>query len=139
MIFTLTSRECRGNKMDETPEVIEVVERQTFWSQHRFLLLIAFTIVIALILVVISMVIYNVSGSAQLDLSRPGYQSVSDKVDKVDNIDEYNASGPVNKGTVDEFTKLYDAQATKAKAVNAFNGDPLNPEVLEFGSSEASE
>ncbi|MDB5162080.1 MAG: divTM7 [Candidatus Saccharibacteria bacterium] len=125
--------------MDETPKVVEFADNQTFWDQHRFLLLIAITIVTALILVVISMVIYNVSGSAQLDLSRPGYQSVSDKVDKVDNIDEYNASGPVNKSTVDEFTKLYDAQATKAKAVNAYNGDPLNPEVLEFGSSESSE
>lgn len=114
--------------LTETPE-----EELTFWDQHRFMLLIAVTIVTALVLVVISLVIYNVSGSAQLDLSRPGYQGVSDKVDQTDSIDEYTASGPVNKATVDEFTKLYDAQAVKAKAVDAFNGDPLNPEVLEFG------
>jgi hypothetical protein len=31
--------------------------------------------------------------------------------------------------------KLYDTQAAKAKAVDAFNGDPLNPEVLEFGTT----
>ena len=110
-------------------------EELTFWDQHRFMLLIAGTIAMAIALVIISVVIYNVSGSAQLDLSRPGLQTVSDKVDKVDPIDEYSASGPVNKTTVDEFTKLYDAQATKAKAVDAFNGDPLNPEVLEFGVS----
>ena len=34
--------------------------------------------------------------------------------------------------TIDEFIFLYDEQAEKAKAVDAFNGDPLNPEVLEF-------
>lgn len=123
--------------MDEphTPQVPATEEELTFWDQHRFMLLIAGTILVAISLVVISVVIYNVSGSAQLDLSRPGLQTVSDKVDKVDQIDEYSASGPVNKTTVDEFTKLYDEQATKAKAVDAFNGDPLNPEVLEFGVS----
>ena len=122
--------------MDElqAPPIDEVAELElTFWDQHRFMLLVGGTIVVALILVTISLVIYNVSGSAQLDLSRPGYQSVSDKVDPSDEIIEYNASGPVNKTTVNEFTTLYDAQAAKAKATNAFNGDPLNPEVLEFG------
>lgn len=123
--------------MDEpqTPETTEVAEELTYWDQHRFLLLIALTIIVAIVLVSISLVIYNVSGSAQLDLSRPGYQSVSDKVDPDDEIDEYDASGPVNKTTVNEFTTLYDAQAAKAKAIDAFNGDPLNPEVLEFGEA----
>ena len=121
--------------MDEpqTTDQAEVIEELTFWDQHRFLLLIACTILTALVLVVVSLIIYNVSGSAQLDLSRPGYQSVSDKVEADDAIEEYSGSGPVNKTTVNEFTTLYDAQATKAKAVDAFNGDPLNPEVLEFG------
>lgn len=119
--------------MSDEPEVIQPEEELTYWDQHRFMLLIAVTIVVAIILVVISMVIYNVSGSAQLDLSRPGYNSVSNQVNRTDTIDSYNASGPVNKTTIDEFTKLYDAQAAKAKAVDAFNGDPLNPEVLEFG------
>ena len=117
--------------------IIDTTEAElSFWDQHRFMLLIGLTILISIVLVIVSMVIYNVSGSAQLDLSRPGYQSVSDKVEADDQIDEYNASGPVNKTAVDEFTKLYDAQATKAKATDAFNGDPLNPEVLEFGVAD---
>lgn len=121
--------------MNEDSNIVQADEELTFWGQHRFMLLVGVTIVVAIILVVISMVIYNVSGSAQLDLSRPGYTSVSSQVNRTDDIDSYNASGPVNKTTIDEFTKLYDAQATKAKAVDAFNGDPLNPEVLEFGVS----
>lgn len=123
--------------MEEPKSILPVAadEELSFWDQHRFMLLITGTIFVALVLVVISLVIYNVSGSAQLDLSRPGYQAVSDKVEKTDAIDDYSASGPINKTTVEEFTKLYDAQAAKAKAVDAFNGDPLNPEVLEFGVS----
>lgn len=106
----------------------------SFWDKHRLSLLLIITVAIALVMTSLSVVIYNSTGAAQLDLSRPGYRSVSDKVERVDGIDTYSASGPVNKGSIEEFMKLYDTQANKAKAVDAFNGDPLNPEVLEFGS-----
>lgn len=124
--------------MDEptTEAAVKVVDEQlSFWDRHRLSLLLIITVVIALCLTVVSVVIYNVSGAAQLDLSRPGYRSVSDQVDKESKIDEYSASGSVNKATIEEFMKLYDTQAAKAKAVDAFNGDPLNPEVLEFGTT----
>ena len=122
--------------MDEAPKITTPAESEvTFWDQHRYLLMVTITIIASICLVVVSMTIYNLSGAAQLDLSRPGYQSVSDKVDDTSDIDDYSALGPVNKTTVEEFTKLYDIHATKAKAVDAFNGDPLNPEVLEFAAS----
>ena len=82
----------------------------------------------------ISVIMYNSSGAAQLDLSRPGYLSVSDQVVETDQIDTYSSTGPVNEESIKEFMKLYDEQAAKAKKVDAFNGDPLNPEVLEFGT-----
>lgn len=113
-------------------------EQLSFWDEHRFMLLIIATLIIATILVVVSIVIYKVSGSAQLDLSRPGYQSVSNKVDRTDPVTDYSAFGPVNKSTVKDFTTVYDQQASKAKAVDAFNGDPLNPDVLEFSDPTTS-
>jgi len=106
----------------------------SFWDRHRLSLLLIITVMVAITLTIVSVIIYNSSGAAQLDLSRPGYRSVSDQVEKNDEIDTYGASGRVNKETIEEFMKLYDAQAAKAKAVDAFNGDPLNPEVLEFGT-----
>ena len=123
--------------MDEPQVAIidEPQEKLGFWAEHRYLLLIFGTIVISIILTSVSLIIYNVSGAALLDLSRPGYQSVSSQVDRTSDIDSYSSSGPINQSTVDQFTKIYDAQATKVKAVDAFNGDPLNPEVLEFGTS----
>ena len=120
------------NEVDVTPKAAE--DELSFWDKHRLSLLLALSVLGALILTVVSVFLYYNSGAAQLDLSRPGYRSVSDKVDQVDEIDTYNASGPVNKETIDAFIKQYDTQASKAKAVDAFNGDPLNPEVLEFGT-----
>ncbi|HEY8886774.1 MAG TPA: hypothetical protein VIM31_04755 [Candidatus Microsaccharimonas sp.] len=122
---------------DETP-IAATEEQLSFWNEHRFLILIIGTLVISIVLVCVSIAIYKFSGSAQLDLSRPGYQSVSNKVDRTDPVTDYSAFGPVNKDTVNDFTKIYDTQAAKAKAVDAFNGDPLNPDVLEFGDPTTS-
>lgn len=107
-------------------------EALSFWERHRLSLLLIITVVVAITMTTVSVVIYNRSGAAQLDLSRPGYRSVSDKVEVTDEINTYSSSGAVNKDTIEEFIKLYDTQASKAKKVDAFNGDPLNPEVLEF-------
>jgi len=115
-----------------TPTINE--EELAFWGRHRLALLLAGTIIIALTLTVISIAIYNSSGAAQLDLSRPGYRSVSSQAKPDDGIDSFASSGAVDESTIREFMNLYDKQAEKAKAVDAFNGDPLNPEVLEFGT-----
>lgn len=124
--------------MENQPTQIVASEKLGFWIEHRFMLLVVITIIISIVLVCISVTVYNSSGAAQLDLSRPGYQSVSDKVDRTDNVTDYSAFGPINKDTVNQFTTIYDTQAGKAKAVDAFNGDPLNPDVLEFGDPTAS-
>lgn len=122
---------------DKSPSILPVKSTDgelTFWDRHRLSLLLIITVAIAIVMTIVSVIIYNSTGAAQLDLSRPGYRSVSSQVEKTDEIDTYSSSGAVNKDTIEEFMKLYDAQAFKAKAVDAFNGDPLNPEVLEFGT-----
>lgn len=124
--------------MENQSTQIVASEKLGFWIEHRFMLLVVITIIISIVLVCISVTVYNSSGAAQLDLSRPGYQSVSGKVDRTDNVTDYSAFGPINKDTVNQFTATYDTQAGKAKAVDAFNGDPLNPDVLEFGDPTAS-
>lgn len=116
---------------------VQPEEGMTFLDKHRFSLLLILVVLIALALTGVGMFAYNASGTAQLDLSLPGLESVSDKVDKTDKTNEFSSFGPVNKDSIQDFTKLYDEQAAKAKAVDAFNGDPLNPEVLEFGTNSA--
>lgn len=111
-------------------------ENLTFWQQHRFLVLIAGTIIIAIILVSISLYIYKASGAAQLDLSRPGYISVSSKTVNNDNgFVDYSEIGPVNSDTIRQFKSLYDQQAQSATTVDSFGGDPLNPDTLEFAQT----
>ena len=119
--------------MDDNEETL--IEDLTFWGRHRFLVLIGLSIVTALMLVGISMTLYVTSGAAQLDLSRPAYKAVSSQAINADaGFENYSAAGKIDTTSVNEFKTLYDKQAAKAKEVDAFGGDPLNPDVLEMSA-----
>lgn len=100
-------------------------------SKQRFMIFIAIAIFVTFLLVTISIVLYNVSGTAQLDLSRPGYKGVSaGSIQKDSGLKKFPSSGAITQATIDEFKKIYDQQATNIKSADAFIGDPLSPEAL---------
>ncbi len=102
-------------------------------SKRRFLLFITLSIFIAFILVLVSMYMYNTSGAAQLDLSRPGYVSVrSQAITSDEDFKNYSPTGMLNQSAISEFQSLFSSQATKTKSVDAFGGDPLSPNALDF-------
>lgn len=108
-------------------------EQLSFWDQHRFLLLIALTIVISIALVTVSLILYGISGASQLDLSRPGYKSVVSEAESNDPVTTtYSATGAINRDTIKEFQDLYNPQVESVTTVDAFGGDPLNPDGMEF-------
>ena len=115
--------------MNDTPEII--ADDSSFLGQHRFFLMVAVAITISGILVAIGMMLYNSSGAAQLDLSRPGYVDIRDKtIDSTVDFKNYSVSGPIDQSAIDEFKALYDEQTDKTKAAAAFKGDPLSPDAL---------
>jgi hypothetical protein len=120
--------------MDDIKDAEDI--EQTFWVKHSFLLLIGISIATALVLVVISMELYTSSGAAQLDLSRPGYKAVTSQAVQSDNdFQDYQAFGTLDSSAVNDFKTLYEKEADKAKAVDAFSGDPLDPAVLEISAA----
>lgn len=119
------------NDADSESKVSEMVDEVFSQSKYRFLLMIFMAIVASTGLVVISMAMYNGSGAAQLDLSRPGYNDVRDQVDKTDNtLTNFPETGSISQTVIDNFGKAYSAESQKIKAVDAFGGDPLSPEAL---------
>lgn len=112
------------------PAVIEAAHSN---GNRRFLLMIVMAISIAFGLVLISLELYNSSGTAQLDLSRPGYQSVrAQSFNDDSNFKIFSSNGDINQTTIDEFKSIYVEQSQKIKAVDAFGGDPLSPESMGF-------
>lgn len=110
----------------------------SFRSKHRFMLLIIISILVSSGLILISMALYNRSGAAQLDLSRPGYIDVRAQATTSDSdIKYYSSTGSIDQSSISEFKLLFDQQAQKVKLTDAFGSDPLSPEAL--GISAVSE
>lgn len=106
-----------------------------FMERHKFLVFIILSVIISLVIVVISMAMYNSSGAAQLDLSRPGYKDIrAQAVDPDGDFKAFSASGKLNKDVISNFVDLYNERTQKIKSVDAFGGDPLSPEALDLAA-----
>ena len=101
------------------------------WEKHRFLLLIASVITIAVFLVSIAMNLYNSSGAAQLDLSRPGYQDVRNKAARDTTTTSFPSSGALNKDAMNSFKKLYSDNTGKVTSVDSFDAAALSEDSLQ--------
>ena len=99
------------------------------WYRQRLLLLVVGSVIIALLLVVIAMAIYVSSGAAQLDISRPGYQSVQDQVDTT-TFESFPSTGSVDTETIDDFLELYDKQTGRVDSNDVFSEDALADKAL---------
>lgn len=112
----------------------EIFEKITS-GRHNFLIFVSCSIVVSFCLVVVSMMIYNSSGAAQLDLSRPGYVSVRSQAGSTSSsYKDYPSSGVINQSVIDEFEAIFKAQSSKITSANVFSGDPLSPEALGIGA-----
>lgn len=109
------------------------------WRQHKFMVLVGLTIVVSLMLVAVSLWLYNTSGAAQLDLSRPGYQSVRDKADQTNDFKGFSSSGVIDDEAIAEFRKLYDEQLLEATAVESFGGDVMSDVALGLGAGTSAQ
>lgn len=99
------------------------------WSRYRFMLFVGVSIVIALILVGVALALYGSSGAAQLDLSRPGYQSVRDKAE-VTPFAGFSETGTLDAAAVQEFRTLYQAKAKELTSVESFGGSVMSDKAL---------
>jgi hypothetical protein len=100
------------------------------WERHRFLLLVGISIAISLMLVAVSLKLYNSSGAAQLDLSRPGYEHVKQKSSQSGVFEAFPSTGEINKEAIDKFRALYKKRAEQATNVDSFGGDVMSDAAL---------
>lgn len=128
-----------------TPDVKDDVELEnpgsiTVWRQHhRLIIMILGAVSISLTLVTISMGLYNSSGAAQLDLSRPGYSSVREQAQPDKNFKNFPSTGNITTETLEDFRAIYDQKATEATTIDAFSGDVLSDSQLGIGAPDETE
>lgn len=112
-------------------------------SQYKFAVFIAISLLFALCLVWISLLMYNISGAAQLDLSRPSYQEARKKAkeqadkDKKDALEQstFSNQGTLNQKDIDDFNKLYNEQLDRIQG-DFFRDDALSDKTLNLEKQE---
>jgi len=107
-------------------------DSMTVWQRHRFFVLIAGVIILSCIMVVIGMYMYNTSGAAQVDLSRPGYQSVQREASRDNTDDSFAATGKLDADAFDSFSKMYSDHARQVVGVDSFDPEALSTDTLQL-------
>jgi hypothetical protein len=111
----------------------------TGWERHRFLTLIGGVILVALFLVSVALSLYNSSGAAQLDLSRPGYKDVRDLAKRDTVSKSFPASGVLDKDALDLFSKLYGEQSAKVISSDSFDEAAISEDSLQLLSENRND
>lgn len=104
----------------------------TFWQQYRFFVLIALVVTIALFLVSVALSLYNSSGAAQVDLSRPDYESIRNQANQDKNDKSFNSTGTLDEEALKSFESLYSDRAAKVVGVDSFDAAALSEESLQL-------
>lgn len=88
-------------------------------------------IVGALLLTTISMTLYFVSGTAKLDLSRPGYESARTQIHRADGTDQnFSSNGELDGAVIKDFLKKYDSELKDLQHYGSFNENILDDAQL---------
>ncbi len=118
-----------SNQQDSAEMNAETESRIKQVFKYKIVILIVLVVMIAGLLVSVSIGLYNSSGTAQLDLSRPEYSTVIDKIEYVESS-KYPNSGKLDEESLKEFEKRYDDRAETLVDIEAFSQEPLTNKSL---------
>ena len=100
------------------------------WRDNKILLMVLLAIAIAITLVAIALRIYYVSGAAQLDLSRPEYETVREQVGVGIPKDTFSSTGVKDAKAYSEFDEKYTKQVQSLESLNVYGGESLSNQAL---------
>lgn len=100
-------------------------------SQYKLPAFLVAVIGLAFVLVLISMHVYYVSGTFQLDLSRPEYTPVRAQIEKESKTKQtFDAQGSIDNQVLDDFLTQYKNEADRAVKAQAYSNNVLSDEQL---------
>lgn len=100
--------------------------------KFRFASMIVCVIAVACTLTGISLHIYNASGAVQVDLSRPGYQSVRKEATANTSDEQFSATGNLDAKAYSQFNAMYDRHAKRTVDAPSFGEEALSDDSLQI-------
>lgn len=85
----------------------------------------------ALLLTTVSMALYFASGTAKLDLSRPGYETARTQINRTDGSNQnFSSNGELDGAVIKDFLKKYDRESKDLQQCSSFNENILDDTQL---------
>ena len=105
---------------------------EEFARTHMILMGISAALLIAFVLTILSMWVYNQSDVARLDVSRPGYETIRESVVKGNEESKFDTTGPLDKKALETFQKLFNERREPLSNYGRFDGTVLNDDQLKL-------
>lgn len=106
-----------------------------FFSERRILLGIVFAIVVAFVMTVISLKLYDLDDVSRLDVSLPNRESIRSAA-SADEVQKFDASGPLDSKSLSDFQNLYTKNRAALDALGKYESDALSSDSLQIGPNE---
>lgn len=110
-------------------KIIEYIKE--FSKGKEFGLMILIAVLIALMTSALGLKLYNMSDVSRLDLSLPGHEKSRESIGTEERV-TFDANGPVDSKSLDDFQKLFDDKRAAMNALHKFDGDLLNTDSLKI-------
>ena len=109
-----------------------------FINRYRFRTMLAIAISITLMLTIINVSLYNITGTAKLDLSRPGYEAARKKINSSKEFDTYSFSSndPLSQDTIKKYLYHYDKHLKRTQAYDRYDVSGMDDANLGLNSPD---
>ena len=98
--------------------------------EHQFALFIIICITAAFIMTLISLELYRRSGAMNLDMSRPGYESVRMKVEQTSDDRPYSSSGSLTNEAITDFEERLNNYKDELNNLGTYDNSIVSDENL---------
>jgi LPS O-antigen subunit length determinant protein (WzzB/FepE family) len=109
-----------------------------FLAARQIVVVIALSVLVALVMTVISMYMYKMDDVSRLDVSLPNREQVrpTETGGTNDDVETFSASGAVTAETLDKFQSMFDTRRKTLDSLGAYDGNVLDFESLRITTNE---
>lgn len=106
-----------------------------FFGERRILLIIILAVLIAALMTVVSLRLYDLDDVSRLDVSLPNRESIRSSTGE-DEVQKFNSTGALDAQALSDFQTLYTKNRSALDALGKFDGDALSSDSLKIGPNE---
>lgn len=108
---------------------------KTFFIERRILLGLLLAVIMALILTIVSLRLYDLDDVSRLDVSLPNRENIRSSTTE-NEVQKFDSTGALDADALSKFQNLYTQNRSALDALGKFDGEALSSDSLQIGPNE---